>query len=59
MGVLFQTMGTWNRPVAPETPGQCCHWVARMLTGSCCGCLTGPGDNQAESGPRFDHKSPT
>ena len=26
--------------------------------GSCCGCLTGPGGNQTDFGPRFDHKSP-
>ena len=40
MGVLSQTMGTRDRPVAYlETAGQCCHWVAGMLTDSCCSCL--------------------
>ena len=33
-------------------------WVAGMLMGSCCGCLTGLGGNQADFGPRLDHKSP-
>ena len=44
--------------LSPEMAGQCCHWVAGMLTGSCCSYLTGPGGNQADFGPRFDHKSP-
>ena len=52
MGVLSQTMGTQDRPVAyllkpldNVTAGQCCHWVAGMLMGSCCSCLTGPGES--------------
>ena len=43
--------------LSPETAGQYCHWMAGMLTGSCCSCLIGPGGNQADFGPRFDHKS--
>ena len=40
------------------------HWTMWPLsgqdvaTGSCSSCLTGPGGNQADFGPRFDHKSP-
>ena len=59
MGVFSETVGTWDRRVASlETAGQCCHWVAGVLMGSCCGCLTGPGSNQADFEPIFDHKSP-
>ena len=41
-----------------EMAGQCCHWVAGMLTGNCHACLTGPGGNQADFGPGLDCKSP-
>ena len=43
--------------LSPEMAGQCCQWMAEMLMGSCCSCLTGPGGNQADFGSRFDHKS--
>ena len=61
MEVLYSDYGDMGQThgLSPEMAGQCCHWVAGMLTGTFCGCLTGPGGNQAESGPRFDHKSPT
>ena len=58
MGLLSQTMWMWDRPVASlKTAAQCCHWVGGVLMGSCCGCLTGPGGDQADFGPRLDHKS--
>ena len=46
MGVLSQTMGTRDRPVAylPK-------WLDSVAAGW-------PGCNQAEFGPKFDHKSP-
>ena len=54
MGVLSQTRGMRDRPVASlEMAGQRCPWVVGMLTGSCCSCLTDPGGNQADFGPRF------
>ena len=63
MGVLSQTMGTQDRPVAyllklldNVTAGQCCHWWPGCLTGSCCSCLTGLGGNQADFGTRFVRK---
>ena len=52
-GDMEQTCG-----LSLETAEQCCHQVARMLTGSCCSCLTDMGGNQADFGARFDHKSP-
>ena len=45
-----------TRGLSVESAGQCCDWVAGMLTGSCCGCLTGPRDNQANFGPRLNIK---
>ena len=61
VGVLSQDYGDMGQTpgLSPEMAGQCCPWVAGMLMGSCCICLTGPGGNQADFGPRFDHKSPT
>ena len=60
MGVLSQTLGTWDRPVAylPKlldnlaTGWLGCLWAVAAV------CLTGLGGNQADFGPRFDHKSP-
>ena len=35
-----------TRGLSLKMAGQCCHWVAGMLMGSCFSCLTGPGGNQ-------------
>ena len=61
MGLLSPDCGDTGQTcgLSPETAGQCCHWVAWMLTGSCCSRLTGPGGNQADFRPSFDRKSPT
>ena len=59
MGVLSQTgdMGQ-TRGLSRETTGQCCPRGAGMPKGTCCSCLTGPGGNQADFGPRLDCKVP-
>ena len=60
MGMLSQTMGTWDRPVAylpKRLDNVATEWLG-MLMGSCCSCLTGSGGNQADFGPMFVCKSP-
>ena len=61
MGMLSQTMGTWDRPVAylPKRLDNVATGWLGMLMGSCCSCLTGLGGNQADFGQRFDRKSPS
>ena len=59
MGVLSQTMGTWDRPMSYlskrlDTGWPGCWWAVVAV-----GCHTGLGGSQADFGPRFDHKSPT
>jgi len=61
MGMLSQTMGTWDRPVAflPKRLDNVATGWLEILTVSCCSCLTGLGGNQADFGQRFDRKSPS